>query len=85
MLGVPAILAQNPYEVPTRRTKKSPAPLFHVHGVEARRDLWRELGEFLGIYRDAVESTTQSTLIVVPVDPNQVVGTNHRIHTLKNR
>ncbi len=40
--GIEKILSQNPYEPPTRRTKRSTKPLFHVASKEARDDLRRE-------------------------------------------
>ncbi len=43
--GVERILNQNPLEPPTRVTKRSPKPLFHVASKEARDDL---IGGFLG-------------------------------------
>ena len=55
--GVEKILGQDPYEVPTRRTKRSPKPLFHVASKQARDDLRRELVEFLAEYSVASEAS----------------------------
>ncbi|MCP3962172.1 MAG: hypothetical protein GY719_30385 [bacterium] len=54
--GVEKILKQNPYEPPTRRTKRSPKPLFHVASKRARDDLKAELAAFLTEYRIASEA-----------------------------
>ena len=54
--GVEKILSQNPYEQPTRRTKRSPRPLFHVASKQARDDLKAELADFLAEYRIASEA-----------------------------
>ncbi|MCP3958457.1 MAG: hypothetical protein GY719_11440 [bacterium] len=54
--GVEKILNQTPYEPPTRRTKRSPKPLFHVASKQARDDLKAELAAFLAEYRIASEA-----------------------------
>ena len=54
--GVERILSQNPYEPPTRRTKRSPRPLFHVASKQTRNDLRAELAAFLARYREASEA-----------------------------
>jgi hypothetical protein len=51
--GVEKILSQNPYEPPTRRTKRSTKPLFHVASKQARVDLQAELAAFLAQYWEA--------------------------------
>ncbi len=51
--GVKKILSQNPHEPPTRQTKKSPKPLFHVASKQARDDLRNELAAFLAQYWEA--------------------------------
>ena len=51
--GLEKILNQNPYEPPTRRTKRSTKPLFHVASKEARLDLQAELKVFLAQYWEA--------------------------------
>ncbi len=54
--GVEKILSQNPFEPPTRKTKRSPRPLFHVASREAREDLRNGFAEFLAQYRVASEA-----------------------------
>ncbi len=54
--GVEKILSQNPYEPPTRQTKRSPKPLFHVASKQARDDLRRDLAAFLARYWEASEA-----------------------------
>ncbi len=54
--GRERILVQNPFEAPTRRTKRSPKPLFHVASKEARDDLRAELSAFLTEFYDASEA-----------------------------
>ncbi len=54
--GVEKILGQNPYEPPTRRTKRSTKPLFHVATRQARKDLRNELAAFLAQYWEALEA-----------------------------
>ncbi len=54
--GVEKILCQNPYEPPTRRTKRSPKPLFHVASKQERDDLRAERAAFLAQHREASEA-----------------------------
>ena len=54
--GTEKILNQNPYEPPTRKTKRSTKPLFHVASRQARDDLRQELGEYLAQYWEASEA-----------------------------
>ncbi len=54
--GVEKILSQDPYEPPTRRTKRSTKPLFHVASRRAREDLRGELAAFLAQYWEASEA-----------------------------
>ncbi len=54
--GREKILMQNPFEAPTRKTKRSPKPLFHVASKQARNDLRAELSAFLTRYWDASEA-----------------------------
>jgi hypothetical protein len=56
MAGVEKVLAQDPYERPTRKTKMSSRPLFHVKAPEVRQDLRAELHAFLARYSDASEA-----------------------------
>ncbi len=51
--GVEKILSQDPYRPPTRRTKRSPRPLFHVKEPEVRLDLQEQLKAFLAQYWEA--------------------------------
>lgn len=51
--GVEKILSQNPYEVPTRKTKRSSKPIFHVASKQARLDLQAELSAYLAQYWEA--------------------------------
>ncbi len=41
--GTEKILSQNPYEPPTRKTRRSSKPMFHVASKEARDDLRHEI------------------------------------------
>ncbi len=54
--GVEKILDQNPYEPPTRKTKRSSKPLFHFASRQARDDLRGELAAFLAQYWEASEA-----------------------------
>ncbi len=54
--GVEKILSQNPFEPPTRQTKRSPRPLFHFASKESRDDLMNGFAEFLAQYRVASEA-----------------------------
>ncbi len=51
--GIEKILSQNPYEPPTRKTKRSTKPLFHVASKQARVDLEAEMVAFLARYWEA--------------------------------
>ena len=46
---------QNPYEPPTRTTKRSTKPHFHYKSAEAGADLWAEFREFVNQYMIASE------------------------------
>lgn len=54
--GVEKILRQNPFEPPTRKTKRSPKPLFHYASKEERDDLADGFMAFLGQYRIASDA-----------------------------
>ncbi len=54
--GVEKILSQNPFEPPTRRTKRSPRPLFHVASRNARDDFIKGFADFQAQYRVASEA-----------------------------
>jgi hypothetical protein len=60
--GVEKILSQNPFEPPTRRTKRSPRPLFHIKRPEVRKDLCEELKAFLAQYWEASEALRSGNL-----------------------
>jgi hypothetical protein len=53
-LGTEAILAQDPHSRP-KRSKKSPAPRFHVWSREVRKALYEAYGLFVAAFRDAAE------------------------------
>ena len=54
--GVERILSQNPYEPPTRKTKRSPKPLFHAVSKEARDALRAEFFGFQSQHQIASEA-----------------------------
>jgi hypothetical protein len=54
--GVEAVLSQDPYQVPTRRPKRSARPVFHFHSQEAKESLWGELKAFMEEYRSAADA-----------------------------
>jgi hypothetical protein len=54
VLGVRAILQQNPHTEPNR-TKRSPAPRFHAASKAVRNGLREMYGLFLAAFRDAAE------------------------------
>ncbi|HKI05867.1 MAG TPA: hypothetical protein VKK31_28055 [Thermoanaerobaculia bacterium] len=54
VLGVSAVLAQQPLDHP-RRSKKSPAPLFHAATKAVRQELYEAYGWFVAAYREAAE------------------------------
>ena len=56
------ILSQDPYEVPTRKTKRSSKPRFHVASKQARIDLEAELAGFLAQYWEASEALRRGNL-----------------------
>ncbi len=60
--GVEKILSQNPYEPPTRRTKRSSRPLFHVASKQARGALRAELAAYRAQYWEASEALRQGNL-----------------------
>ena len=60
--GVEKILGQNPYEPPTRKTKRSSKPLFHVASKEARDELRHGLVAFLTQYCEASEALRSGNL-----------------------
>jgi hypothetical protein len=54
VLGVGAVLRQNPHTQPNK-TKKSPAPRFHAASKAVRNGLREMYGLFLAAFRDAAE------------------------------
>jgi hypothetical protein len=54
VLGVPAVRGQHPLDRP-KRSKKSPAPLFHAASKAVRRELYAFYAEFVAAYREASE------------------------------
>ncbi|HKI06031.1 MAG TPA: hypothetical protein VKK31_28895, partial [Thermoanaerobaculia bacterium] len=54
VLGVSAVLAQQPLDHP-QRSKKSPAPLFHAATKAVRQELYEAYGWFVAAYREAAE------------------------------
>lgn len=54
VLGVGAVLRQNPHTQPNK-TKKSPAPRFHAASKAIRNGLREAYGLFLAAFRDAAE------------------------------
>jgi hypothetical protein len=54
-LGVSAVRGQHPHDRP-RRTKKSPAPLFHAFRKRVHRDLYEAYAEFVAVYREGSRS-----------------------------
>jgi hypothetical protein len=51
-LGVAAILGQHPHDRP-KRSKRSPAPLFHAMSATVRRELWEAYAWFVAAFREA--------------------------------
>ncbi|MEM7352938.1 MAG: transposase [Acidobacteriota bacterium] len=60
--GVEKILSQNPYEPPTRQTKRSAKPRFHAISKPARLDFEVELQAFLAEYWAASEALRSGNL-----------------------
>jgi hypothetical protein len=54
VLGVAAIRRQQPHSRP-KRSKKSPAPLFHAASKAVRRELYEGYAWFVAAYREAAE------------------------------
>jgi hypothetical protein len=53
--GVARVLVQNPYEKPTRKTKRSPKKLFHVRDEDLEKSLRADLSEHLAQRQEATE------------------------------
>jgi hypothetical protein len=53
-LGIAAILGQHPHDRP-KRSKRSPAPLFHAVSARVRHELWEGYRWFVAAFRDAAE------------------------------
>jgi REP element-mobilizing transposase RayT len=54
VLGVSAVRGQHPLDHP-KRSKKSPAPLFHAASKAVRQELYAAYGWFVAAYREASE------------------------------
>lgn len=54
--GRETILSQNPFEPPTRKTKHSAKPIFHVGSKEKRDDLRKERSGFMTQFYEASEA-----------------------------
>lgn len=53
-LGIAAILSQDPHDHP-KRSKRSPASLFHALSSRVRDELWEGYRWFVAAFRDAAE------------------------------
>jgi hypothetical protein len=53
-LGAAAIVGRHPHERP-KRSKRSPAPLFHALSAGARREFWEAYRLFVAAFRQAAE------------------------------
>ncbi|MEM7356719.1 MAG: hypothetical protein AAF657_38235, partial [Acidobacteriota bacterium] len=62
VVGVEKILSQNPYEPPTRQTKRSTKPRFHAASKAPRLDLEAELAAFLAEYWGASQALRSGNL-----------------------
>ncbi len=60
--GVAKLLSQNPLEPPTRQTKRSPKPLFHVASKEEREDYVAGFLAFQSQYQIASEALRRGNL-----------------------
>jgi len=56
VLGVEKILSQDRFKAPSKVTKKSPRPRFHVKNPGVRAALWAEFNEFVADYGVAAEA-----------------------------
>lgn len=54
VLGASAVRGQHPFDRP-KKSKKSPAPLFHVASKAVRRELYEMYGWFVVAFREASE------------------------------
>jgi hypothetical protein len=54
VLGASAVRGQDPLDRP-KKSKKSPAPLFHAASKRIRRELYEMYGWFVGAFREASE------------------------------
>jgi hypothetical protein len=61
VLGVGAVLRQNPHTQPNK-TKKSPAPRFHAASKAVRNGLREMYSLFLAAFRDAAELLKAETV-----------------------
>ena len=65
VLGVEAILNQDPLRRPARRAKRSPRPQFHAVSKEGWRELRRAFTEFRAVYLEASEALRSGDLKAV--------------------
>jgi hypothetical protein len=63
VLGVSAVCGQHPLDRP-KRSKKSPAPLFHAASKAVRQELYAAYAWFVAAYRDASEKLRGGTRTV---------------------
>jgi len=54
VLGSSAVQGQHPFDRP-KKTKRSPAPLFHAASKAVRRELYAMYGWFVATFREAAE------------------------------
>ena len=54
VLGASAVRGQHPFDRP-KKSKKSPAPLFHAASQRVRRELYEMYAWFVGAFREASE------------------------------
>ncbi len=64
-MGVEKILSQDRFKAPSKVTKKSPRPRFHVKSPEVRAALWAEFNEFVADYGVAAEALLSGRLDAV--------------------
>lgn len=63
VLGYSAVRGQHPFDRP-KKSKKSPAPLFHAASKAVRWDLYEMYGWFVGDFRNAAEKLRSGNRLV---------------------
>ena len=63
VLGASAVLGQHPFARP-KKSKKSPAPLFHAVSKAVRRELYESYGWFVAAFREAAEKLRDGNRLV---------------------